>query len=61
MFWFIVDTTIVNMFVMYLNWVSGNRIIEPPITHLWFKTKLCEELLQHYELRLERENAIQAQ
>ena len=59
-FWFLVDTSIVNMYVMYLNRFVRERIVESPMTHLQFKTKLCEELLQGYELRSDRENAIRA-
>ena len=48
-FWFLVDTSIVNMYVMHLDWCKHSPTPTKPMTHLEFKSKLCYSLLQFWE------------
>jgi hypothetical protein len=47
-FFFLVDTTIVNMYILYLAHLQQQRVPQRPMTHLQFKLQLCEALLQNW-------------
>ena len=55
-FWFLVDTFIMNMYIMYLHiyGTATNPITSK--THLQFKTDLCSELLTNWKGCQERSN-----
>jgi hypothetical protein len=48
---FLLDMTIVNMYVIYLAHVKNSRERRTPMTHLQFKANLCEALLDGWEMR----------
>ena len=50
-FYFLLDMTIVNMYIMYLSILRTERVRKVPITHLQFCTKLCHALLQNWSGR----------
>jgi hypothetical protein len=52
-FFFLIDTTVVNMYVMYLAHLRRARVPSRPMSHLQFKTQLCEALLQNWPGREE--------
>jgi hypothetical protein len=43
-FFFLLDTTMVNMYIIYLT--ECKMWSKPPVTHLQFRVELCEALLQ---------------
>jgi hypothetical protein len=45
-FFFLLDTTVVNMYMIYL--VECKRRSKPLVTHLQFRVELCEALLQQW-------------
>ena len=47
-FWFLLDTTVVNMYIYYLalRRERGRRVA--PMTHLQFKTQFCENLTKDW-------------
>lgn len=45
-FFFLLDTTIVNIYILYLAHLHHQRIPRSPMTHLEFKLQLCDALLQ---------------
>ena len=57
-FWFLVDTSIVNIYVMHLNQCTHGPIPTKPMTHLEFKSGLCYSLLQFWETQSDCANAI---
>jgi hypothetical protein len=44
-FFFLLDMTVVNMFIIYL--AEYKKRSQKPVSHLQFKIKLCEALLQN--------------
>ena len=54
-FWFFLDMTIVNMYILYLSHLEEERRItgvqKTPISHLKFKTNLCAKLTQNWPRR----------
>ena len=46
-FWFLVDTSIMNMYIMYLHICRTATNPITPKTHLQFKTDLCSELFRN--------------
>jgi hypothetical protein len=50
-FLFLIDMTVVNMFIMYSNECKNGEHPPRPMTHLQFRTTLCEHLLQGWERR----------
>jgi hypothetical protein len=50
-FYFLLDMTIVNMYIMYLSILDWQRQKKVPITHLQFRTELCRALLQNWNGR----------
>ena len=56
-FWFLMDTSIVNAYILYLDLCRRGPNPRRPHTHLDFKTTLCQELLRCWELRSERAQA----
>jgi hypothetical protein len=59
-FYFLLDMTIVNMYIMYLSILGRQRIRKVPITHLQFRTELCRALLQNWKGRDRGERPIVA-
>jgi hypothetical protein len=56
-FWFLIDMTEVNMYVMYLSRAAeGPNPISRPMTHLQFKTALAEALLRSWDRRVDVSN-----
>lgn len=51
-FSFLLDTTIVNMYIFYKGFLQMNDRGKKPMTHLQFKTNLCEALLQNWAGRV---------
>jgi hypothetical protein len=47
-FYFLLDMTIVNMYIMYLSILKRQRVRKVPITHLQFRSELCSALLQNW-------------
>jgi hypothetical protein len=45
---FLIDTTVVNMYIIYLSLLRRQRVPSRPMTHLQFKTQLCHALLQNW-------------
>jgi hypothetical protein len=57
-FWFLIDMTLVNMYIMYLSRAAERpNPISQPMTHLQFKTALVEALLLRWERRVDVSNA----
>jgi hypothetical protein len=57
-FWFLIDITEVNMYVMHLSrTVEGRKPILQPMFHLQFKTALAEVLLRSWEHCVDVSNA----
>ena len=56
MFWFLVDISIVNIFIMYLHICRMATNPVTPKSHLEFKTKLCVEFHRNWEHCQERQN-----
>jgi hypothetical protein len=50
-FYLLVDMTFVNMYIMYLSILARERIKKVPITHLQFRTQMCQALLQNWKGR----------
>jgi hypothetical protein len=50
-FYFLLDMTVVNMYIMYLSILRTRRVRKVPITHLQFRTELCSTLLQNWQGR----------
>jgi hypothetical protein len=50
-FYFLVDMTLVNMYIMYMSILARERIKKVPITHLQFRTEMCRALLQNWNRR----------
>jgi hypothetical protein len=50
-FFFVIDTTVVNMYIIYLSLLRRQRVLSRPMTHLQFKTQLCQALLQNWPSR----------
>jgi hypothetical protein len=50
-FYFLLDMTIVNMYIMYLSILGRQRVQKVPITHLQFRSELCRALLQNWQGR----------
>jgi hypothetical protein len=49
-FWFLIDMTEVNMYIMYLSRAAeGQNPIPNPMSHLQFKTALVGALLRNWE------------
>jgi hypothetical protein len=46
--YFLHDTTVVNMYIIYLSLLHRQRVPSRPMTHLQFKTQLCQALLQNW-------------
>jgi hypothetical protein len=59
-FYFLLDMTIVNMYIMYLSILGRQRLRKVPITHLQFRTELCHALLQNWNRRDRGERPILA-
>lgn len=58
MFWFLIDMTKVNMYIMYLSHaVEGRNPILHPMSHSQFKTALAKALLRNWEHRMDISNA----
>jgi hypothetical protein len=56
-FWFLIDMTEVNMYIMYLSRAAeGPNPIPQPMTHLQFKIALVEALLRSWERRIDVNN-----
>ena len=55
-FWFLIDTSIVNMYVMYLQVWSSMANPGKPKMHLQFKMDLCTELLRNWATREDLHN-----
>jgi hypothetical protein len=47
-FFFLINTTVVNMYIIYLSLLRRQREPTRPMTHLQFKTQLCQALLQNW-------------
>ena len=47
-FFFLLDTTVVNMYVYYLAILRERRVSTIPLTHLQFKGKVCEALTKNW-------------
>jgi hypothetical protein len=47
-FFFLIDTTVVNMYIIYLSLLRRQQVPSRPMTHLQFKTQLCQALLQNW-------------
>jgi hypothetical protein len=57
-FWFLIDMTEVNMYIMFLSRATkGRNPIPHPMSHLQFKTALAEALLCNWEHRVHISNA----
>jgi hypothetical protein len=52
-FFFLLDMTIVNMYIVYLAHVTYSRSPRTPMIHLQFKVGLCEALLDGWQMRNE--------
>lgn len=50
-FYFLLDTTVVNMYVIYLGTLHRRRHPRRCISHLQFKTRLCDALTQNWHGR----------
>jgi hypothetical protein len=50
-FFFLIDTAVVNMYIIYLSLLRRQRVPSRPMTHLQFKTQLCHALLQNWPSR----------
>jgi hypothetical protein len=50
-FLFLIDMTIMNMFIMYTDECKNGEHPSKPMTHLQFRTTLCEHLLRGWEGR----------
>jgi uncharacterized short protein YbdD (DUF466 family) len=50
-FFFLLDMTIVNMYIVYLAHMKNSRQGRIPMTHLQFKVSLCEALLDGWKKR----------
>ena len=48
-FFFLIDTSIVNMYAIYLDKCRNCAPPRKPMTHLQFWTQLCEALMQNWE------------
>jgi hypothetical protein len=48
-FHFVINQTVVNMYIIYLEHCASERFRRMPMTHLQFKTVLCEALLQNWQ------------
>jgi hypothetical protein len=59
-FYFLLDMTIVNMYIMYLSILGRQRLRKVPITHLQFRTELCHALIQNWNRRDRGERPILA-
>jgi hypothetical protein len=46
-FFFLLDMMVVNMFIIYL--AECKRRVQRPVSHLQFRVKLCEALLQNWK------------
>jgi hypothetical protein len=58
-FFALLDMTDVNMYILYLShFASGPHRVARPMTHLRFKTALCESLLQGWTRQNERGNEV---
>jgi hypothetical protein len=55
---FLLDVTVVNMYIMYLSILARQRVKKRPMTHLQFKTTLCAALTLNWEGRAVREHGI---
>ena len=55
---FLVDTSIVNMYVMHLNRCRKTQDPQKPMMHLEFKTTLCAELLRDWQTERGPQNAL---
>jgi hypothetical protein len=47
-FFFLIDTTVVNMYIIYLSLLRRQQVPSRPMIHLQFKTQLCQALLQNW-------------
>jgi hypothetical protein len=50
-FLFLIDMTVINMFIMYLDECKNGEHPLRPMTHLQFRTTLCEQILRGWERR----------
>jgi hypothetical protein len=50
-FLFLIDMTVVNMFIMYSDECKNGEHPRRPMTHLQFRSTLCEHLLRGWERR----------
>ena len=48
-FFFLIDTSIVNMYAIYLDKCRSCAPPQKPMTHLQFQIQLCEALIQNWE------------
>jgi hypothetical protein len=53
---FLLDTTVVNMYIMFLGHLRRERVPTRPMTHLQFKSELCEALFNNWPGRGEDGN-----
>jgi hypothetical protein len=50
-FFFLLDMTVVNMYIIYVECVKNLWVPRLPMTHLQFKMGLCEALLEGWSMR----------
>ena len=48
-FWFLLDTTVVNMYIYYLVVLKQQRVQKPAMMHLQFKIQFCEYLTKNWQ------------